>query len=141
MRVHPCRSAFIIIFLLAKFSVLVNHIIVIQPSRSCGSLSCRFCLSTWLFIFYLGYFVYHLGLLSSFSDNFVCCLSLLNKDILLLLSTHSSSRHLIPLPAICRCASYLLESVSCIRGLDSVLDGLGPLCGGRPNFLPIYMYS
>jgi hypothetical protein len=34
----------------------------------------------------------------------------------------------------------MLESVSCIWGFDYVLDGLGPMCGGRPNLLPIYMY-
>jgi hypothetical protein len=62
---------------------LVNHISVvfgvIQPSWSLCSFSCRFCLSTWLLVFYLGHFVCHIGLLCSFSDNFVCCLSLLDQ--------------------------------------------------------------
>jgi hypothetical protein len=72
---QPLSSSF---FCLPNSLCLVNHIIDIQPSRSCGSLSCRFCLSTWLFIFYLGYFVCHLGL-CSLSDNCVCCLSLLDQ--------------------------------------------------------------
>jgi hypothetical protein len=36
-------------------------------------------MSIWLFIFYLGHFVCHLDLLRRFSDNFVCCLSLLDQ--------------------------------------------------------------
>jgi hypothetical protein len=65
----------------------------------------------WLLIFYLGYFVCHLGLLCSFSDNFVVSRYLI-KDILLLLSSISSSHHIIALPAICGSASSY--STTCI---------------------------
>jgi hypothetical protein len=58
---------------------LVNHTIVIQPSIYFGGLSCRFCLSIWLLIFYLGYFVCYLDLLYSFNGNFVYCLSQLDQ--------------------------------------------------------------
>jgi hypothetical protein len=60
-----------------------------------------FCLLTWLFIFYLGYFVCHLVLLCSFSDNFVCCLSQLDQGhyfafiiYLIITSYHSTTYHL-----------------------------------------------
>jgi hypothetical protein len=68
-----------------NFLCLVNHIIVILPFRCFGSFSCRFCLSSWLLTFYLGHSVCYLGLLYSFSDNFVVSRYLI-KDIVLLLS-------------------------------------------------------
>jgi hypothetical protein len=78
----PWESTFIgqpLSYFLVKFFLLANHISVILPSRSCGSLFYRFCLSTWLFIFYLEHFVCHIGLLHSFSARFVCCLLLLDQ--------------------------------------------------------------
>jgi hypothetical protein len=83
---------------------------VIHPSRSFDSLSYRFCLSTWLLIFCLGYFVCRLGLLCNFSDNFVHCLSPLDQghsfDVIIY--------HLIPLLAIYSNASYHLLSLHVI---------------------------
>jgi hypothetical protein len=84
IRVHIYWSAFIIFFYPNSF-YLVNHIRV-MPSRSCGSLFCRFCLSTWLHFLsralcHLGLLLLnmHIGLFRSFSGNFVCCLSLLDQ--------------------------------------------------------------
>jgi hypothetical protein len=102
MRVHIfCRPAFIIIIiLLAKFSFLVNQINVELPSRSYGSLLLilfvnsaihSLCLSSWSFF--------------SFSDLFSCYLI---KDIILLLSSISSSHHLFSLHAICCSDLYRL---------------------------------
>jgi hypothetical protein len=62
-----------------------------------------------------------LGLLRSFSYNFVCCLSLLDqgdKDILLTLS--SSSHNFIPLLAICGSASHHLFGLTRRSGLHSM---------------------
>jgi hypothetical protein len=83
-----------------NFLYLVNHIIVILPFRSCGSLSCQFCLSTWLLTFYLGHSVCYLCLLCSFGDNFVCCLSLLDQGHCFVVIIY---HHLIPLSGICGC--------------------------------------
>jgi hypothetical protein len=101
-------------------SFFVSQILfcLVHTSVICGSFSCRFCLPTWLLIFNLGHFVCHLGLLCSFSDNFVCCLSLLDQGcsvdvIIYLIITLSSDYlpfavvdYLIPLLAICSTASH-----------------------------------
>jgi hypothetical protein len=76
MRVHPCRSVFIIYFLF-KFFYLFNHISVI-----CHLDLVVAFLSIWfvdLAIHFLSRALCHIGLLRSFSDNFVCCLSLLDQ--------------------------------------------------------------
>jgi hypothetical protein len=100
--------------------ILFVWLITSLSSRSCGSLFCRFCLSTWLFIFYLWYFVCHLGLLCSFSDNFVCCLSLLDQGHSFAVIIYISSHHLIPLPAIYGSASYM-SFVVVIYNISSAL--------------------
>jgi hypothetical protein len=82
-----------IIFVWLITSLLYNHLDLVV------AFLVDFCLSTWLLIFYLGYFVCHLGLLCSFSDNFIVSCYLI-KDMILLLSFISSSHHIIPLPAI-----------------------------------------
>jgi hypothetical protein len=65
-----------------NFLGLVNHISVILVSYNHLDFFLAFLvsfLSTWLLIFYLGHFVSHLGLLCSFSDDFIYCLSLLDQ--------------------------------------------------------------
>jgi hypothetical protein len=92
-------------YFLAKFFYLVNHNSVILPSRSCGSLFYRFCLSTWLFIFYLGHFIIFVFFVALGTTWFVVSRYLI-KDILLMLS--SSSHNLIPLLVIWGSASHYL---------------------------------
>jgi hypothetical protein len=76
MRVHICQSAFVI-FCLAKFflfgltSVSYCHLDLVVAFLS--------ILFVNLIIHFLFSALCHLGLLRSFSDNFVCCLSLLDQ--------------------------------------------------------------
>jgi hypothetical protein len=92
---EPLSSSF---FCLPNSLCLVDHIVDIEPSRSCGSLIDFVCQLDYSF-FYLGYFVCHLGLCSC-SDNFFCYLALREvyffADIIYLIITsyHSTTCHL-----------------------------------------------
>jgi hypothetical protein len=80
-----------------------------MPSRSCGSF--LLILFVDLAIHFLSRALCHFGLLRSFSDNFVCCLSLLDQR-------HSFDsiiychHHLILLLVICGSASHHLFSLT-----------------------------
>jgi hypothetical protein len=102
---------------------LVNHINIvfgiIHQSRSFCIFLVDF-LSTWLLVFYLGHFVCHLGLLCSFSDNFVCFPSLLDQghsfDVIIYVVITLS----FPLPVICCSDLYYLFSLTRQIGLHSM---------------------
>jgi hypothetical protein len=74
MRVHICRSTFIIFFSQILFVWLITSVSYCHLDLVVAFF-CRFSLSTCLFIFYLWHIVCHIGLLRSFSDNFVVFLA------------------------------------------------------------------
>jgi hypothetical protein len=79
MRVHLCRSTFIIFFVSQILFVwLITSVSYCHLDLVVAFLINFVCRLGYSFYFYLEHFVCRLGLLRSFSHNFVCCLSLLD---------------------------------------------------------------
>jgi hypothetical protein len=76
MRVHLCRSTFIIFFSQILFIWLITSVSCCHLDFVVAFLSILF---VDLAIHFLLMALCHLALLRSFSDNFICCLSLLDQ--------------------------------------------------------------
>jgi hypothetical protein len=87
MRVHLWRTTFIIFFLFVSQILFVWLIISVSYCHLdlVVAFFYRFCLSIWLFIFYLGHFVILVFFIALVTTLFVVSCSLI-KDILLMLS-------------------------------------------------------